>query len=655
MVFLPEQQRRHTSCRPTPGIQTAGDKPPPFNRTPNSKAALKCRLQVIGFPLRPCAIIGKMKSIKGLGHLMRTLRACAFIIFALPLFSCGGHNKARVGGAGASPVNSEHPQSLSDALAQLDALPVPADVKPEVFLQLKAALKSALTTNNQLPTTRIVSTPPTGEANRVNDLAIADNGDGTYSLTWHYRNLGDYNQDGVVGVADITPLAVHYGETWTTGQENSIAAVVDGSGNNKVDIADVTPIAMNFACSVDHYTIEASDAVDSDFTLISESSLSATDNSSRLNFNYSIGEPPTFAYWRIAPVDESDGQGDYSNVSLEFRPGWHIQTVYDSGTVSYPSMAIVGGTPAISYIDSDSLKYVWASDPFGETWNMSVVDSGLSTGRYSSLHVVEEQPAISYFTMGYLKYVWAEDDNGESWNTPVNVISSLFFVSNTSLLVADSNPFIVYDYSNGDGFDLYCIRSTDIYGAGWNIPKPIDRDLGWASAGRFASATVVNGNPAISYYDNINYALLYIRATEPDGSSWGSPVTVDGEGRRESSLTVVNGYPAITYNNDNGLCYVRAADPNGDTWNTPVIIDGGGYVPNLAVVNNYPAISYVGGAADLMYVRAADENGENWGAPVTIDPWGDVGANSSLAVINGHPAISYMDSTNGNLKFAIYY
>jgi len=62
---------------------------------------------------------------------------------------------------------------------------------------------------------KAVSAPPAGEANRVEDLSVADNGDGTYTLFWHYRNLGDYNQDGVVSIADVTPVAIHYGEHYS--------------------------------------------------------------------------------------------------------------------------------------------------------------------------------------------------------------------------------------------------------------------------------------------------------------------------------------------------------------------------------------------------------------------------------------------------------
>jgi len=80
---------------------------------------------------------------------------------------------------------------------------------------------------------RSASTPPTGGANRVSDLGISDNGDGTYTLSWHYRNLGDYDQNGVVALEDIYPLAQHFGETYDPEAEpHCLQAVIDGSGDS---------------------------------------------------------------------------------------------------------------------------------------------------------------------------------------------------------------------------------------------------------------------------------------------------------------------------------------------------------------------------------------------------------------------------------------
>jgi hypothetical protein len=139
-----------------------------------------------------------------------------------------------------------------------------------------------------------------------------------------------------------------------------------------------------------------------------------------------------------------------------------------------------------------------------------------------------------------------------------------------------------------------------------------DEGSGVASAnnvGMFTSLAVINGQPAVSYYDYTNADLMYMRAVDANGTEWSYHKTVDSIGEV------------------GGFC-------------------------SLVVVNGAPAISYIGGAnADLKYVRATDASGSAWSAPVTLDSPGDVGRDNSLAVINGQPAVSYYDYTDGDLKF----
>lgn len=595
------------------------------------------------------------------GILRSVLFALAVFAFALFVGACGGHKRTLTSFEGVISTQAEnqsHEIALDDALAELDALAVPDGVKSQVFQQLKDALENAL---SERGTGKVTCTPPKGEANRVNDLAIVDNGDSTHSLIWHYRSLGDYNQDGNVGIADITPLAQHFGGQWTVGEENTLAAVIDGSGNKAIDIADVTPIAVNFGSQVDHYAVEGSDTSDSGFALVEAYPLPASDDISRTILSHNLGAAPAFTYWRVVPVDAGSVQGDYSNVAQVGEFIWHLKTL-DGGITSggeYTSLAVVNGKPAVSYqnhLDGD-LRYVQATVASGTTWGTPLtVDSTQYVGQYSSLAVVNGNPAISYYDAdsGNLKYVRASDADGNAWAAPVVVTSTGNIGQYTSLVVVNGNPAI--SYYDVVGLVLMYVRADDADGTAWGTPVLVD-DAG--DVGQFGSMEVVNGRPAISYFDNTNDDLKYVRASDADGTAWGPRVVVYNVGSvgTDTSLEVVNGNPAISFYDVGNMIlkYVRASDANGDGWNAPVTADNWartGRSNSLAVINGNPAISYAEELIfSLRYVRALDANGTVWGEPVVANDLKPA-YYTSLAEVNGNPAISY----NGNgLRYAYYF
>ncbi len=237
--------------------------------------------------------------------------------------------------------------------------------------------------------------------------------------------------------------------------------------------------------------------------------------------------------------------------------------------------------------------------------------------------------------------------------TPVTVHTNGDVGKYTSLAVVNGNPAISYQ-TNGAGYgDLKYVRATDADGTSWGTPVTVDAS---GLAGDYTSLQMVNGNPAISYHEDSADDLKYVRATDANGATWGTPVAVDtGSVGGHTSLEVVNGYPAISYYDSvgNDLKYVRAADAGGTNWGTPVTADAsGGQYTSLAVVNGNPAISYYEfGGNNLRYVRATDADGTSWGTPVTLDAGGTVGLYTSLEVVNGYPAISYFDDSNDDLKY----
>lgn len=184
--------------------------------------------------------------------------------------------------------------------------------------------------------------------------------------------------------------------------------------------------------------------------------------------------------------------------------------------------------------------------------------------------------------------------------------------------------------------------------------------------GFYNSMVIVNGHPAITYFDMANQNVRYIRALDAQGSAWGAPITLvstgaPGGGHGPSQvMKVVNGRPAIAYwDGDQTLSYMRASDANGDAWGAPQVIDptfDSGDYPSLEIVAGHPAVAYHNFNGDaISYIRATDADGTTWGAPV--DAAGPLGTTTfsadaiSLAVVNGRPAIAYLHHGTETLAF----
>jgi len=292
-----------------------------------------------------------------------------------------------------------------------------------------------------------------------------------------------------------------------------------------------------------------------------------------------------------------------------------------------------------------------------QTWKKPVyiIDpetiSGGDFGRFSKLLVVNGNPAMVALDAARsgLLFIRALDPSGTNWAKPVRVDTRLGW--DCSLQIVNGNPAISYfDILKGD---LIYVRSLDASGTVW--PTPITLDGNTSYVGSYTSLEVVNGNPAISYYDDTKGDLKYIRAMDASGIAWAQPITVDTAQNigRWTSLRVVNGKPAISYYDvtNRDLKYVYAKDISGSAWEVPITIDATedvGEETSLQVVNGHPAISYdrrgISTNSAMKYIRASDSTGKAWNNPVIIDSSSNGLASnpsSSLQIVNGNPAISY--------------
>jgi len=387
-------------------------------------------------------------------------------------------------------------------------------------------------------------------------------------------------------------------------------------------------------------------------TLVGEPTYSGTATTA---YNYLLTGTFVAEGW----VKDAAGQYSVDKATINVREGGFIGAADSAGTVGeYSSLAVVNGHPAISYWNTTALVYVRATNPNGTAWGTPILaDSGGSIGHYNSLAVVNGNPAISYWdaSNSALKYVRATDPDGTTWAPAVSLDVLGSVGQYTSLAVVDGNPAI--SYWDATNFDLKYVRALDANGSSWPASVAVDAA---GSVGQYTSLGVVNGNPAIAYYDSSNTCLKYIRASTSTGSAWANPaVSLDTGGNvgHYPSLVIVNGAPAISYYNVGGahLKYIRATDANGTAWGGALTLDSAGSVgryASMTIVNGAPAISYWDASqGDLKYIRATDINGTAWAVPQILDSAGTVGQHTSMKIVNGAPAISYWDASNGDLKY----
>jgi hypothetical protein len=214
----------------------------------------------------------------------------------------------------------------------------------------------------------------------------------------------------------------------------------------------------------------------------------------------------------------------------------------------------------------------------------------------------------------------------------------------------------------GGGHSMYFVAiDNNIDGYGWFDGEGIDG--AGDDIGQQLDMAMVNGNPAVAYYDASNQALMFARATDPNGVGWSDPVVVDGDAVAGTylALELVDGNPAIAYQTERDpgggtewkVEYIRASDLNGMIWPaTSVEVDtstsnlGSGL--DLVMADGRPAVAYHGESAgqQLYFLRANDSLGATWTAgdrvEVAAATAGDV---CEMLIIDGNPAVAYTDDT----------
>ncbi|MBN2082576.1 fibronectin type III domain-containing protein [bacterium] len=137
-------------------------------------------------------------------------------------------------------------------------------------------------------TSRAVSAAPRGEYNKVTDLSILDQTTEEVTLRWTEVHIGDYNNDGLVTVNDLTPIGQNFGVSVASASDPLKVGLVDGNKDGQITVNDITQIGQNFGSALNGYWLY----LDTTGTNAYESGISAF----RTDFDDDMNHPLIYTY-----------------------------------------------------------------------------------------------------------------------------------------------------------------------------------------------------------------------------------------------------------------------------------------------------------------------------------------------------------------------
>lgn len=199
---------------------------------------------------------------------------------------------------------------------------------------------------------------------------------------WLYANQGDYDQNSETNIADLTPLALHMGETGSPDNDGKFfvtdeRSLIDGDGNGEINVADITPIGLNYGSSVAGYNLYAGSEDDYPGTNDADSSIAASDaimfsdggfndGETRLHFSLDVtpGAPET-VYW-VRPYAGESGDAGYEGTPSE-KDG-------DMLVVVAPNVKVIDGSAEdtevqseFTYVSDDGVNFIVNDPPEGDS------------------------------------------------------------------------------------------------------------------------------------------------------------------------------------------------------------------------------------------------------------------------------------------------
>jgi len=466
---------------------------------------------------------------------------------------------------------------------------------------------------------RSADAPQTGDDNLPWSVQVSV-GAADVTVTWRGRARGDFDLDGTVAIADITPLAMHYGDDvlYTDGMpvvdgDNEYLAVVDGDDSGEIGIADITPIAMHYGQTNAGYRI-----------YLGLRATGETEMTWTADFLKPTGNPDAVA---TVPFEDSRIELEVQRYTFTFEPPAEFE--------GYAALRITA-------TDGETEGATYETEPF----SLSTMPDTEPPYRVSGIESLEAEPDDGSVTLTWGE--WTDDA------TPPVVIELAWEPApmtdpddalHSHSLYASPQEYMATDLDNGVEYEFACrfgdsadppnytpwlestLATPDM--VLYRMPPPGADDVsGGAAISPSLAAFIPDEHPPSALYEDYAPALAYIAVNGATDRplvfarySGGWQANTIGEGEYAAcSLALINGAPAIAAaNSATGEIELHSADAELTDWEmepvhaaTPSALelliqrDALGEPVRLCVV-------YTTGASPAyLHIAVRDASGGNW-------------------------------------------
>jgi hypothetical protein len=193
---------------------------------------------------------------------------------------------------------------------------------------------------------RAISSAATSNRARARNLELTPEEDGRWTLSWDYTNPGDNNQDGQVGVTDLTQIGQHYltrlGDSWSDPLRH-----IDGNRDGEINSSDITAIGQNYAAEVYQYEIELYDEAAGEYITVGTLRLD--------DMRATAGQAVRFAY-TFGPQYVANGWYRVSSLSRDLARGAPSEEISESGR-RIEGIEVPAGKRATVTVQASGLPY----------------------------------------------------------------------------------------------------------------------------------------------------------------------------------------------------------------------------------------------------------------------------------------------------------